>query len=761
MTVANATWNGAPATDRPDTRLDACDRETIPIPGAIQPHGVLLVVDPSTEIILGHAGLVEKLLGFSGSPIGHHLARLIGQPLAALTPGVDFGLADEPVYVGALRPGPPGIDLDMLAHVSGGRVLIEIEPALADRPSASRLFARMRGAANRMRGSADAAAAYAAAAIEIREITGFDRVLVYRFLPDDSGDVVAESRDARMDSFLGARFPASDVPRQARALYLRNVIRVIPDAHYVPANLEGIATDLDMSDCALRSVSPVHLQYMANMGVRASMSVSLIRDGELWGLIACHHATPHLVPFETREASKHVADELMRHLRKLEIEADREAERAMTRHIDALIVRIGGRADIPAGITDVLADVAETFDADGILFRTTDISVAAGPLTAGLDADGIIANVCSSSGDCSRTIADLELADPANRWRQSLDGGLLSICTGGADPIAMVLLRRRIPETVRWAGLPTKPVDATGALTPRRSFALWQQEHRGLPKPWRASELDGAGRFVRQVERLIRQHRITTLQAEIIHVSRVSAMGALASTLAHELNQPLTALANFSRGVSILLSTKREEGIDGALEYLEQMGNAAVRAGQVVKRLRAMVGKSPVQRVRVQLDQVVEDALSLALPDAHVRKIEIRVDIAPDAARVVGDAVQIEQVLTNLIRNAAEAMDAMSVRRLEIGATLGERGMVEVRVADSGPGLTEAARERLFAPFSSSKVDGMGLGLSICRTIIERHGGRIWAEPGDGPGTAFRFTLPTPQSVEASKPVAAQAAPMP
>lgn len=761
MTVADATLNGAPATDRPDTRLDACDREPIHIPGAIQPHGVLLVVEPGTEIVLGHAGPIERLLGFAGSPIGHHLARLIGQPLAALAPEIDLSLSDEPVYVGALRPGPPGIDLDILAHVSGGRVLIEVEPALGDRPTASRLFARMRGAANRIRGCATVDTAFAAAAEEIREVTGFDRVLVYRFLADGSGEIVAEARDARMDSFLGARFPASDVPRQARALYLRNVIRVIPDAQYIPAALEGIAADLDMSDCSLRSVSPIHLQYMANMGVRASMSVSLIRDGELWGLIACHHATPHLVPFETREASKHVADALMRHLRKLEIEADGEAERAMTRHIDALISRIGGRADIPAGIAEVLADVANGFHADGILFRSTDISVAAGSLVAGLDTDGIVANVCSSSGDCSRTIADLELADPANRWRQSLDGGMLSICTGGADPIAMVLIRRRIPETVRWAGAPTKPVDETGALTPRRSFALWQQEHRGLPKPWRAIELDGAGRFVRQVERLIRQHRITTLQAEIIHVSRLSAMGALASTLAHELNQPLTALANFSRGVSILLSTRREDGIDGALDYLEQMGNAAVRAGQVVKRLRAMVGKSPVQRVRVQLDQVVDDALSLALPDAHVRKIEIRVDIAPDAARVVGDAIQIEQVLTNLIRNAAEAMDTVPRRRLAIGAVLGERGMVEVRVADSGPGLTEEARERLFAPFSSSKVDGMGLGLSICRTIIERHGGRIWAEPGEGPGTAFRFTLPTPQSAEESKRRAVQAGSMP
>lgn len=759
--MANATSNDAPAGDRSDVRLDQCDREPIHVPGAIQPHGVLLVVDPGTGIILGDAGPVDLLLGYSGSPIGQTLGRLIGRSLAELAPNIDLRVADEPVYIGALRPGPPGIDLDMLAHVSGDRIVIEIEPALGDRPSASRLFARMRGAANRMRGCADYSAAFAAAAAEIREITGFDRVLVYRFLPDFSGEIVAESRVPEMDSFLGARFPASDVPRQARALYLRNIIRVIPDARYEPAPLQGVAADLDMSDCALRSVSPVHLEYLANMSVRASMSVSLVRDGQLWGLIACHNATPRLVPFETREASKHVADELMRHHRKLEVEADSEAQRAMTHRIDALITRIGGRADVPAGIADVLAEVADTFEADGILLRTADLTVTAGPLAIGLDADGLIANLYAIYGDGVHAIADLEAADPGDRWRQGREGGLLVVCTGGIDPIALVLLRRRIPETVRWAGSPIKVADANGALSPRRSFALWLEEHRGLPKPWRHVEIDAAERFVRQIERLVRQHRITTLQAEIIHVSRVSAMGALASTLAHELNQPLTALANFSRGVANLLSTRREQGIDGALEYLEQMGNAAVRAGQVVKRLRTMVGKSPVQRVRVQLDQVVEDAVSLALPDAHVRKIDVRVDIPADANRVVGDAVQIEQVLTNLIRNAAEAMEAVEARRLAISAAPGDRGFVEVRVADSGPGLSDDAREKLFAPFSSSKVDGMGLGLSICRTIVERHGGRIWAEPGNGPGTAFRFTLPMPGRVEEGRRPSPQAAPIP
>jgi two-component system, chemotaxis family, sensor kinase Cph1 len=738
---------GAQPARAPLPNLSLCEREPIHIPGAVQPHGVLLVVDPDSGEVIGTAGPAAAMLGVATTPVGSPLEAVIGRSLETLVAGTDIAAASEPLYVGSLSASDSGADLDILAHRRGSRVLIEIEPALSDRPSASRLFARMREAASRIQTCSTADGAFAATADEIRAATGFDRVLIYRFLSDQSGEVVGEARAPAMDSYLGARFPASDIPPQARALYLRNPIRVIPDIRYAPSALEGVEPDLDMSDCSLRSVSPVHLRYLENMGVRASMSVSLLRDGALWGLIACHHATPHLVPYETREACKQVAAELSRHLRWLEEEANLDAQRRLTREIDELTGRIGGKGDVPAGLADALAEIAAAFDADGMVVRTPDLSAAAGPLAAGLDASALIGYLARRFGEGVHRVAEIESLDPANCWRQSLDCGLLFASTGGSDPVAFVLLRRRIPEIVRWAGDPVKSPDvdaSTGALSPRRSFALWLQEHRGFARPWTGVEEEAAERLARQLERLVRQHRIATLQAELIHVSRVSAMGALASTLAHELNQPLTAMANFSRGIGNLLNARGEDGIEGALAYLDQMSQAAVRAGQVVKRLRSMVGKAPVQRVVVNLEQVVGDALSLALPDAHVRKIEVATAIAPDAARVLGDAVQIEQVLTNLIRNAAEAMEAVQVRRLSITARALASGPVEVRVADSGPGLTADTRDKLFAPFSSSKMDGMGLGLSICRTIVERHGGRIWAETGSACGTAFRFTLPRP-----------------
>lgn len=737
--------NPLPLIETDGIDIADCDREPIHTPGSIQPHGLLLVVDPASERVLGAAGPFLRLLGFGDDPLGRPLWDVLGMDLRALLAGNDLATVSEPVFVGSLPARDGRRELDILGHARAGRLLLEIEPALADRPSASRLFARMREAADRMRACDDRMAAFAAAADEVRAASGFDRVLVYRFLGDASGEVVGEARAESVRSFMGHRFPAGDVPQQARALYIRSVIRVIPDAGYEPAPLRGVDRALDMSDCSLRSVSPVHAQYLRNMGVAASMSVSLIRDGALWGLIACHNETPRLVPYETREACKHIAAELMRRLAAFDEAEEAESHRRLTRDVDHLTARIAARADIAGGISEVLGEIAARFDADGAVLRAQAASHVAGPLAAGIDAEALLGALDGAYGAGVFATDDVAHEDAAGLWCQGLDGGLLFVASDGTEPIALALLRRRVPEDVSWAGNPAKSVErdaATGRLGPRRSFEVWRQTQRGLPLPWSPVERDAAARLATQIERLVRQQRIAMLQAELIHVSRVSAMGALASTLAHELNQPLTAIANFGRGVSHLLTQDREQGIDRALGYLDQMSHAAVRAGQVVKRLRAMVGKAPVQRDEVFVAEVIADALSLALPDAHVRGIAIEIAVAPGAERVLGDTVQIEQVLTNLVRNAAEAMAGSRDRRLAIAAVPAGAGLIELRVHDTGPGVAADVRAQLFAPFSTSKIDGMGLGLSICRTIVERHGGKIWLDETAGPGSLFRFTLP-------------------
>lgn len=235
--------------------------------------------------------------------------------------------------------------------------------------------------------------------------------------------------------------------------------------------------------------------------------------------------------------------------------------------------------------------------------------------------------------------------------------------------------------------------------------------------------------------------KLKTLQAELVHVSRVSAMGTMASTIAHELNQPLTAVANYLETACDVLDGKSHTPAHLLRDALGDAAGETLRAGYIVRRLRDFVARGEIEKSIEDLPDLVDDASKLALIGARERGVRSFFNFDPAATPVLVDRVQIQQVLVNLMRNAIEAMAAVDNRELRIATRLGPDGYVEVSVEDSGAGVADAIFPRLFQAFVSSKTEGMGLGLSICRTIIEAHGGRIWAEASSGTGTVFRFTL--------------------
>lgn len=250
----------------------------------------------------------------------------------------------------------------------------------------------------------------------------------------------------------------------------------------------------------------------------------------------------------------------------------------------------------------------------------------------------------------------------------------------------------------------------------------------------------GASKIARDItERTVVQARLEQLQSELIHVSRVNDMGQVAAGLAHELNQPLSAISNYISGVQNLISRGDYER---ATMGCERAAAQVTRAGEVIRRLRAFVEKAATHKRPAALDQIIRESRSLAMLGASGDGVSFETRIAPDAAVAMVDTIQIQQVLVNLIRNAIEAMSTSSVKRLHISTSGARRGLVEVAVADTGPGLSETIRTRLFQPFATTKDEGMGVGLSICRSIVEMHGGHIWAEGNANGGVTFRFTIP-------------------
>nr|WP_294056374.1 PAS domain S-box protein [Sphingomonas sp.] len=280
-----------------------------------------------------------------------------------------------------------------------------------------------------------------------------------------------------------------------------------------------------------------------------------------------------------------------------------------------------------------------------------------------------------------------------------------------------------------------------------RVIVALRRDGTEFPMELSVGEASSGGRriftgFIRDLSAQQRaEFKLQELQSELIHVSRVSAMGTMASTLAHELNQPLTAIANYTNAARDLIEREENPPLDMLHQAVEEAAKEALRAGHIVRRLRDFVARGEVEQRVENLPAMIDEAARLGLMGARERGVRTIFEIDPTIETVVADRIQIQQVLVNLLRNAVEAIGERELREITVGTFREPHGMIRVAVADTGSGIDPSVAPQLFEAFASTKEQGMGLGLSICRTIVEAHGGRIWAEPRDGGGTIFHFTI--------------------
>lgn len=466
--------------------LTSCDREPIHVPGSIQTHGIMLVADPDTLAVVAGAGAIEALLGSDWH--GADLSTLLRQDVASLMTRAVAG-------PGGTVVGESVLGHDLAFHRAGQWLIAELEPQNPASMSMIGMLSWLESAATAFERATSHQALYDQAALAFRTLTGFDRVMIYRFVDNDAGCVVAEDRDPALDSFLNHHFPASDIPRQARALYVRNRARVIPDTGYraAPLRPEGFE-DLDLSDVAVRSVSPVHLEYLRNMGVGASASVSIVKEGLLWGLIACHHRTPRLMPRDIRIAAVALAGALARQIRARE-DALRYRERLTLRAGEDALRPALFDADAPLGVlTDRIDDVQRMFGADGFAI------VAAGSIQC--------SGATPDEAPLRRFAAWLATREEALFATRELSrdwplaplfgsfAGVLAVRLPGTDATLLWLRREQIEE-IEWAGNPHKhvPLDPAARLNPRTSFESWKQTVSGRARRWTQEETAAAHRL--------------------------------------------------------------------------------------------------------------------------------------------------------------------------------------------------------------------------------------------------------------------------
>jgi two-component system, chemotaxis family, sensor kinase Cph1 len=632
--------------------LTNCERELIHLAGSIQPHGLLLVATPDGGRILQASATAAKLLKRPVDMLRDMPLSALGGDLAervrdALTDAPADELRPLRCRTGTGLAGPSEFD-GAVHRLAAGPVVIELEPldtsALAhpaetfDLPRGS-LQRRLSDAVQRISEASTLGTMADAVVKNVRDLVGYDRVMVYKFDPDGHGKIIAEARDPRLEPLLGHHYPASDIPQRARELYLRNRVRVLVDVDYEPSPLvpREIAAaagapvgELDMSMCYLRSMSPLHLQYLRNMGVTATLVVSLIREGRLWGLIACHHYRPRNLRFALRAACELLGEVISTRIAAIENYARAQVALQVRRLQQRLIEATSTEGDWRLALLRNPRTLLQPLDATGaVLFhggevltcgevpstpevralvRWIDDAQRAGPAASA-------AAATSPDAPIAFTTASIARVDPQFESLTATASGVLAVRLSEGQPDYLMWLRKEQLQTVTWAGDPSKPVIDNDPLklSPRRSFAAWSEIVRGTALPWSTNELAMAAALgnalidiivqVNAVRLLIAAHQLAQVRSTISASKEAVAVAGPADGTFY-VNAAFVALAGCSRAPC--------RNVDDLLGLFVEQPNARRMIEQVRTEQRSWRGE-----------------LTLALPDGTRRPVAARAEPVP------------------------------------------------------------------------------------------------------------------------------------
>lgn len=743
--------------DERDQDLTQCDREPIRVPGAIQPHGYLVgLVEPDLCIAQYSANLPDLLPPGSPTLIGLPIDAVVGRDLSSdLRAALEAGhVIESPHLLGhyALGHGPGAGSFNALVHRYRGRLILELEQAHTSATKAwPAVYPLVSLFISRLRQADSIDQLCQLAAIEVRRITGFGRTLVYRFDAQGHGEVLGECREEAYPSHLGQWFPASDIPRQARELYVLNRIRVIPTANYTPVPLEpalwpGDSEPTDMSHCGLRSVSPVHLEYMRNMGTLASMSVSIVVRGQLWGLISCHDAKPCHVSFELRTACEHLGQVLAL---KIEARQDRQDIQHRLELRSVLVSLLAALADDKGslgGLMENSVDLLRYVNADGVAVVVNEECRTVGR-TPNADQIQSLATWLLGHGRSVFHTDRLVQEYAAASEFADMACGILSLSVSQVNRQLVIWFRQEVTRTIDWAGDPRKgaDVDSAGRLHPRRSFESWREIVQGYARPWRPTEIEAAGELRSALLGFVlkRAEEMAELAGELGRINK--ELEAFSYSVSHDLRAPLRHISGYA---DMLMENERDALSERGRRHLGHVKDAARFAGELVDALLnfSKMGRAALNKVPVDLNEVVRTFVKEVHFEHPDRAIEWQIEPLPV---VQADTVFMHIALRNLIGNAVKYTQGRQPARISVSCEESTDDYL-IKVSDNGVGFNMKYVNKLFGVFQrlhgAEQFEGTGIGLANVRRVVERHGGQVAAYSQPQQGATFSFTLPKERS---------------
>ena len=607
-------------TTPPGVDLATCDREPIHIPGSIQPFGLLLVLDEPSWAVVQASGNTREHLGLEVEEVlGKPLGDLFGEARGgSLREGLrNLSLEKNPFYIGTVaargRGGGPGPAFHAVAHRMDGVLILELEPAPTDGPvSFQNLYPLVRTFLAHLERVATVDELGRLSAAEVRRITGFDRVLIYRFDEDGHGTVIAEDRNEALPSYLDHRFPASDIPAQARELYRLNRLRIIADADYTPVPLvpplhPTTGRPLDLTYSSLRSVSPVHVAYMKNMGTGASMSISILRDDRLWGLISCHHRTPRGVPFEVRTACDFLGQMLSLQLDAQEHHADFEHRMRLKSVQAKLLASMANEDNFVDGLVKDSAELLDFAAAGGAAVLFNGQCLLLGTTPDEPDVHRLADWLSEQARQDVYSTDSLASVFPEAESYKDRASGLLAISISKLYRSYVLWFRPEFVRTVKWGGDPTKPIgpeDGHHGPHPRKSFETWKETVRLRSLPWRQGELDTAVELRNSIVGIVlrKAEELAQLSAELKRSNR--ELEAFSYSVSHDLRAPFRHIVGYSE---LLLE---ESGLsEQGRRFANTIIESARFAGSLVDNLLAFsqMGRTAIRPVPIGMNALVEE----------------------------------------------------------------------------------------------------------------------------------------------------------
>ncbi|MBE9004291.1 GAF domain-containing protein [Fortiea sp. LEGE XX443] len=735
--------------------LTNCDKEPIHIPGSIQPHGIILALqEPELTIVQISCNTLD-ILG-----IPH--TQLLNQPLTKIFDDEQVDLLknsfnqEELQFINPLeltiKVGLNNLDFDGIIHRANGVFVLELEPNLLPKTSSYfKFYHVVKQSMSKLQTANTVIELSQMLAKEVKKITGFDRVMVYRFDENWHGAVIAEEKPESLTSYLGLHYPASDIPQQARKLYIQNWLRLVPNSNYqpaviVPANNPVTQQPLDLSGSTLRSVSSLHIEYMHNMGVTASMSITLMKNQKLWGLISCHHQSPKYVPYEIRNACEFLGQMTSIELGNKEDSEDTEYKIQLKSILSKLVQYMSLEKNFVDGLINYQPNLLNLVNAQGaaVCFAGEFFTLGNTPKKRYLQnlVEWINQNLHEEifyTDSLSQVYAEAEeFRDVAS--------GLIMLRFSKTQKNYVLWFRPEVIYTVNWGGNPHKPVEITTngslRLSPRKSFELWKERVQLKSLPWKTCEVNAARELRSAIVDVVLRKVDELAQLNIELERSNNELDAFAYIASHDLKEPLRGIHNYS---NFLIEDYGETLNEEGKAKLKTLIRLTQRMEDLIDSLLhfSRLGRVDLSMQQTDINLVVERSLDLL--SARIEDMGVEIRIPRLLPTVYCDRIQVGEVFNNLIANAIK-YNEKDQKWIEIGYLEHPNQPVIFYVQDNGIGILDKHFDSIFRIFKrlhgpSKYGGGTGAGLTITKKIVERHGGKIWVESKYGEGTTFYFTL--------------------